>query len=292
MVWALAVSWLASGASAAAGYVVGARRGVRAREALRGEVTRLEARLLAATAPATPTVDASVHDEALRALDELHTRAEAVRAERDHLTTELLRARDEIARLRSDHTRDRDALAEARAETSELRGALSRATEALARAPKEPTRTNGSIDEVRRMLAPLLGRARLDEALAGLDGAGASRGELPRLLDAIAKRGGFESVVLSDDVGLPVAASVEAREVDAVAGVASMLLTMADRVTAAGAPEPRAMLVHDAEHRTLVHRVLRARGERFLLTAVGHGTALGVDALDPTVPRLERLLET
>lgn len=237
---------LAAGAMSASGYLLGARRGVRARDALRDELSqRAEA-------------------------------AERARAEREKTAALLDRANAEVT--------------VAQRESDELRAALTRATDALARPRERAVPAPAPLDEVRRMLAPLLDKARLDESLTAIAGAETTRGELPRLLDAIARRGGFDVVVLSDDSGLPVAASAAADRAEPLAAVASMVLTMADRVTASGSPEPRAVLVHDAEHRTLVHRVLRARGERFLLTAVGHGTALGVDALDPAVSRIERLL--
>jgi len=75
-----------------------------------------------------------------------------------------------------------------------------------------------------------------------------------------------------------------------LAGVWSMLLTLADRVTTAGAPSPLAVVVHDAANQTIVHRLFSSAGTRFLLTAVSRGRSLPPESLDPALSKLERLL--
>ncbi len=322
--WAALGSMVSAGALAVTGYLVGARRGLLARDGLRGDVARAEsvagearaeaerrafeaerkgseasqaAALAAQRTHAIAQTQAEVErqralvTEAAAQASQHRAALEKARAEGAEQRSAVERAQAETARMKALHDRANTEAAHLRQEADGLRAALAQATEALSRAQPAAESFRAPIDEVRRMLAPLIDKARLDQAMADVDAAGTTRGELPRLLDAIANRGSFDAVVLSDDAGLPVAASLRAQDADAVAGAASMLLTMADRVTATGAPEPRAMVVLDAESRTMVHRVLRVRGDRFLLTAVGRGSALGVDVLDPVLSHVERLLE-
>ena len=101
-----------------------------------------------------------------------------------------------------------------------------------------------------------------------------TRGELPRVMDAIAQVGPFSTVVLSDEAGLPLATSRDSGDGTVLAGLWSMLLTLADRVSHAGAPAPLAVVVHDAANQTLIHRLFSSGGARFLLTAVSPGRSL------------------
>lgn len=133
-------------------------------------------------------------------------------------------------------------------------------------------------------------RERLGRALAHMELGQATRAELPRLLDAVATSGGFGSVVLADEVGLLLASNAEAVRPDVVAGVWSMLTAVCDRVERVGAPVPLAFVVLDASHGLSVHRLFRAGDNRFVLTALAHGTDIVPDALDPALGKLMHLL--
>lgn len=129
------------------------------------------------------------------------------------------------------------------------------------------------------------------EAIARLPVGVGARGGLSPLLDTIAEIGGFTTVLLSDEIGLPLAASGGGSDVDSLAGVSSLLLTLADRVSDIGAPVPIAVTVQDVANRVLVHRIFRVGEERYLLTAVAHGRHVPPTMLDPAIGRIERLLE-
>ena len=126
--------------------------------------------------------------------------------------------------------------------------------------------------------------------MAQLDIGRGTRDELPKLLEAIAKTGGFSTVLVSDEAGLPLATNQSANDADMLAGVWSLLLTIADRVVAAGAPAPLAIMVHDAQGRAMLHRIFSADKTRFLLTAVSHTHRLAPESLDPALANLERVL--
>jgi len=142
---------------------------------------------------------------------------------------------------------------------------------------------------LREMLAPVVERERLGKELSRLE-PGSSLGELPRMLDAIAEKGGFASVVLSDDAGLPLASSSNARDVEILAGTASFLLTLADRAHRDGVPRPQAIVVLDESNQQVLHRIFTVDSTRFTLTAVSRGVHVTPVALDAALGKLERVL--
>lgn len=167
------------------------------------------------------------------------------------------------ARRTAEHTRTLDAeLTAARAELARVRDAL----DAAQRAPRRV-----SID------------------LSRLDAGRGTRKELSRMVDDIARIGDFSSVVLSDGDGLPLAVNRASTDGEQLAGLWSMLLTLADRVAATGAPAPIAIAVHDDDDQTLLHRLFSSAGSRYVLTAVSRDP-LPANALDPAIGKLARVL--
>ena len=83
---------------------------------------------------------------------------------------------------------------------------------------------------VEHVLTPLARRERLIVALADVETGTGHQGDLARLLDRIAEKGQFRTVVLSDDAGLPLAASSNAWDVERLAAIGSLLLMSADRI--------------------------------------------------------------
>lgn len=144
--------------------------------------------------------------------------------------------------------------------------------------------------EVERILSPLLEQSRVAQTIQRIDLGRGTREELPRLLDAIAKAGGLSALVLSDDSGLPLAASDGAERPEVLAGVWSQLLTLADRVVENGDPAPVGARVVDLDGRILAHRIFSAGDQRFLLTAVSRVGTLSPESLEPAVAKLERVL--
>lgn len=144
---------------------------------------------------------------------------------------------------------------------------------------------------VRDMLGPLMQKERRAQGLTKLAIVGrTSRQHLPRLLETVATRGGFSAVLLSDEMGLPLAASAGARDADVLAGVSSLILTLADRISKAGGPMPLAVLLRDAANQRILHRIFVVGNERYLVTAVSRGEDLTTDALDPALTALEDVL--
>lgn len=227
--------------------------------------------------------------------------AEQVAELRDLLATSRAELRGAQAALASaEHHAERAAI-EARKATDETlaralamqaaqRTEITSLRERLAVGESGREREHRAVAEVQRVLAPLMERERLAAQLARLEIGRGTRSELPRAVDAIAAIGGFSTVVLSDEAGLPLAVSAGSTDGEQLAGLWSMLLAVADRISTAGAPVPVAVVVHDASNQTILHRLFTSGGTRFLLSAVSRGRSLEPEALDPALGKLEQML--
>ncbi len=143
---------------------------------------------------------------------------------------------------------------------------------------------------LQEMLRPLLRREQLGHELARLDPGNGRRQELPRLLDDIAATGGFSAVVLTDDAGLPLAASAGTSDPEHYAGLSSLSLSLMDRMRRDTGPTPVAVLVHNTANEQMLSRLFAVSSQRLLLTAVSPGADLSPTALDPALHKLEGVL--
>lgn len=167
-----------------------------------------------------------------------------------------------------------------------LRADIQKAIQPLVRQQADTTALR---DALREMIAPMLERDRLGKELSSLEG-GTSLAELPRMLDSIATKSGFSTVLLSDDVGLPLATNASARDVDVLAGIASFLLKFADRAERDGTSRPQAIVVFDESNQHVLHRIFAVDSSRFTLSAVSRGVHVAPSALDAALGKLERVL--
>jgi len=143
---------------------------------------------------------------------------------------------------------------------------------------------------VEHLLTPLLQRERLEMELASLHAAEGDRSGLTRLLDQIADKGRFRVVVLTDDEGLPLAASSNAWDLDRLAGISAHVSMLADRLGREGAPAPLSLMVHDEESQVTLCRIFRVHSKRLLLTAVSTSAELTSSALDPALGQVDAAL--
>lgn len=266
-----------------AGFMLGARRGVGARDALRSDLDKLRAELESERQGSERERLAAEHER---------TNAARERQAAEHERSNAARERSMLEEERRTATDSRAQLERALADLRHLQEQLTVARTELAARPRNAPelQRDSNLKEVERVLAPLLEKERLGRALATLDVGRGTRDQLPKLLDAIAKTAGFSTVLVSDEAGLPLATNRSASDADMLAGVWSLLLTIADRVVAAGAPAPLAVMVHDAQGRAILHRIFSAGNTRFLLTAVSHTHRLAPESLDPALANLERVL--
>jgi len=286
----------ASGLFLGSGFLFGARRGVDARKNLDTERRRLAVRAQFLEARISALLNASSADAAdLRSEIEGAVRAiktrengsvDALRTELKELQTALTERERRDAAVSTELRNELKTLTRNGADPSRMERELRRIVGPLLERQNE---TTGLREMVTEALEPILKQKKLGQELAALE-AGASLTELPRILDAIAQKGGFSSVVLSDDVGLPLAASSNAQSVDWLAGVASLLITLIERSERSNEPRPIGVVVHDEANQRLLHRVFRVGGAQFLLTAVSRGQDVAPSALDPALGKLERAL--
>lgn len=291
----------ATSALLGSGYLFGAQRGRAARAALAAHADSREIALREAETRLSLERQTAEHDAArrqeLESLISPLARREGTSREEIEKVEELKREVRAIARSLAERESGQDEL------RREVRGALA----SLAKQPGEEAKLEGQVrrlvapllqredqsqklrDALQQVLRPMMEREQIGRDLARLPST-SGLGGLPKLLDAIAERGGFTSVVLSDDVGLPLAASAGAVDVDTLAGASSLLLTLADRAARDGAPAPQAVVVRDESNQTLLHRIFRVGDERFMLTAVARGVEVATSALDPALGTLERAL--
>lgn len=145
-------------------------------------------------------------------------------------------------------------------------------------------------ETVQRLLAPMVERERRGLALAEAGRGATRRGELPALLESLAERGDFQAVVLSDETGLPLAASKKADQPEVLAACSSLMLTLSDRLKSSGQPDARAMVIRDEAQRLTIHRILNLGEERYVLVAITSSPSASPEILDPALPRIEALL--
>lgn len=285
----LLASLIATAATAivfTSGFAFGARRGRAARRLL--ERARSDADVRASV------LETRAADLEMRAV-RLSADLGAVRGQNPvgELRAELSSLAGEIrARQETDHAMQTEirsqiaSLAKQAPDPTRLERDLRRIVTPLLDREKE---SKGLQDMIKQALSPIVERDRLERELAHLEG-GSSLGELPRLLDAIAEKAGLSAVVLSDDVGLPLASNASARSVEWLAGMSSLLLTLVERAERSEQPAPIGVVVHDSANQTILHRIFRVGANRFLLTAVSRGHHVSPAALDPALAKLERAL--
>ena len=143
---------------------------------------------------------------------------------------------------------------------------------------------------IQQILAPLAQREKLSLELSHLGDRSGHHGDLSTLLDQIAEKGNFSAVLLSDNEGLPLAASRNARDLDRLGATSSLLLLIADRLARDDAPAPLSLMVHDGANRVTLCRIFRVGYQRLALTAVSPGGQLTPTALDPALVKVDAAL--
>jgi len=215
---------------------------------------------------------------------------------RERLWQQSLDVVDTYRRERVDLLEQRNALQSAGLgqDFGKLLELVLRQGDALQRLLEPLTSRIGAEDDLRatveHVLTPLARRERLIVALADVETGTGHQGDLARLLDRIAEKGQFRTVVLSDDAGLPLAASSNAWDVERLAAIGSLLLMSADRIGRESAPAPLSLMLHDEENNVTLCRLFRVRGRRLLLIAVATGVELTSTALDPALTMVDNIL--
>ncbi|MFO0664221.1 MAG: hypothetical protein U0174_09720 [Polyangiaceae bacterium] len=281
----LIFSVVAIAALVGAGYLFGLRVARGAREALlrdwegRGERIRT---LDSDLSELTRTSGDRIRMLESELADQVRTSGERIRAELVGRDQEQGAFRDEVRSMLAK-------MAERAPDIQALQSGLQTTmAQVLARRDEGGAEMKKMMNEV---LAPFADRERLGRALSSIGVGRGGLGELPTLLDAIAEKAAFAGVVLSDEAGLPLAASTDTSDVEIIAASAAFFGTLAERSERAGQPRPLSCLILDETNRTLLFRLFSVGDSRFALSAVCRGKLLAPGALDPALAPLEVALK-
>lgn len=166
--------------------------------------------------------------------------------------------------------------------------------EELARLHERVAEQHGDEEKLRvaiqRVLSPLVQREQLAHDLARLENQSGTQRNLTALLDQIADKGNLSAVLLSDEQGLPLAASRNARDLDRLGATSSLMLLLADRLARDESHAPVSLLVNDADNSVTLCRLFHVDKQRLSLTAVSRGVQLAPAALDPVLVPLQAAL--
>jgi hypothetical protein len=283
---------LSTGTLLVAGYLFGARRGVLARDGLAHELAGWRERcgVVEQDAAAVRQHAVALEDQLSRTHSSSTEGEERLRRDLERARAQLLEHRQALdAAHRETHTARRTlaVLEQRTVDEGRLLAELQKQLEPLRR---EHAERDDQHQQLHVLLAPLMERERLAQALAHVELSGSDREALGRLMDTLAEVGGFATVLVSDEVGLPLASNRHAIDPDIRAGISALLLTLVDRVEANGQPPPIAAVLRDEDNQVILHRVFHIDAARYVLTAVAKGTQLAPDTLDPALTALERVL--
>jgi hypothetical protein len=198
--------------------------------------------------------------------------------------------------------RAKEQLAQQRVTTTEtLRNDLEKMIQALLRHGDsmqgllEPlTRRDAELQELRslvqQVLAPLMQRERLAFELSNLGSQTGDHGGLRQVLDQIAEKGQFWGDLLSNEEGLPLAASSNVKDMERLSVFSSLVSLFADRIARSGGAAPLSLMMHDESNRATLCRIFEVGDQRLLLTAVSTGAQLSPIALDPALAKVDGAL--
>lgn len=127
--------------------------------------------------------------------------------------------------------------------------------------------------------------------LTGLKTGSGNRSDLALLMNEISEKGHFETVLLSDESGLPLVASSNARNLDRITAIASFVVIFGDRISRDDKTAyPVSFLVRDTSNSDILCRILQVGNQRLVLTAVSTQPQLTPSALDPALGKVIDLL--
>ena len=145
-------------------------------------------------------------------------------------------------------------------------------------------------DIIKQMQGTMTHHDQVALELTGLQTSTESRGDLTLLMDEIAEKARFEAVLLSDENGLPLVASSNAKNLDWMAAIASFVVIFGDRISRDNAASPVSFLVRNSGNQDVLCRIFHVGNQRLVLTAVSHKLQLTPSALDPALEKMIRLL--
>ena len=171
---------------------------------------------------------------------------------------------------------------------------LLRQSEALHRVIEPLAKWDEQVEKLRSEIKQMQSTIMHDQValeLTGLQTGTRNRGDLALLMNEINKKAHFEAVLLSDENGLPLVASSNAKNLDRIAAIVSFVVIFGDRISRDDTnAQPVSFLVRDKANTDILCRILQAGNQRLVLTAVSTQLQLTPNALDPAVEKIVDLL--
>ncbi len=143
---------------------------------------------------------------------------------------------------------------------------------------------------LQEILSPLVTRERLSYEMSRLESGAGQQRNLASVLDQMADKGNFSSVLLSDAQGWRIAASTATTDPERLGATASLLLLLADRIARDGSPAPLSLMLYDTGNTTTLCRLFSVNNQRMTLTVVANGSELTPAAIDPALVKLNAML--
>ncbi|MCF6249809.1 MAG: hypothetical protein L3J75_00875 [Methylococcaceae bacterium] len=167
--------------------------------------------------------------------------------------------------------------------------ALQRVVEPLAKWDKQVETLNAAIKQVQDSVL-LLDQDQGTVDLTDLKTNDLNRSNLTRLMDEIAEKGHFKVMLLSDDKGLPIAASSNAQQLDKLAAISSLVVIFGDRISQDDDESPQSFLIHYENNMDILCRIFVIGEQRMVLAVISSKQKLTTGALDSVLPKFTESL--
>lgn len=164
--------------------------------------------------------------------------------------------------------------------------ALQRVIEPLSDWDTQVKKLNSSIQ---KMQASIVNKDQVALELSNLK-TSSNRGDLSNLMDEIAEKADFESVILCNENGLPLVSSKNTEDLERLAAIASFVVIFGDRMSRNNSPSPISFLVRDSSKKDILCRIFHVGKQRLIMTAVSTNQKLTPNALDPTLEKVVSML--
>lgn len=154
----------------------------------------------------------------------------------------------------------------------------------------EEAEPGGMQSMIEQMLRPLVERERISRDLAKFTISQGERRDLTRLLDRVASVGHFETMLLSNEEGLPLASNSIAGNSERLAASMARVALVMDQAGDRDGPLPTAFLLRDSADVMTLCRIFHVNGQRLLLTARSKDLRLTTADLDAAASKVEAAL--
>lgn len=149
---------------------------------------------------------------------------------------------------------------------------------------------DGLPSTIQEMLAPLVERERISRDLAKFNIGQGEKRDLTRLLDRVSSVGHFDTVLLSNEEGFPLASNGGAGNTERLAASLARLALVIDQTVANEGNAPLSFLLRDAGDAMTLCRIFHVRGQRLFFTAQSKDLRLTAADLDSAVSKVEAAL--